>query len=173
MNWIAHSTMPSMHCKMQNAQSVAKLPVPAAFERATEQACRSNWMMATSRLPRLIEPKLYVKALRAAPRVAPFGGLLGAKNHAPYTPEIVVWIVFLSHSVIQYAANVMKTMRPITIAELQFPPALHAGLFPGSYLTYTATRVTLKYAPNAAAMRPPINDTRYTWPNFFDTSIAV
>jgi hypothetical protein len=32
-----------------------------------------------------------------APRVAPLGIEFGLKYHDPYTPEMVVWIVFLSH----------------------------------------------------------------------------
>lgn len=117
-------------------------------------------MIATSRLPKLIEPKLYVMALLNAPRVAPFGGFRGAKNHAPKTPLMVVWIVFLSHSETQYMANVMYTSNPMTMPELQFPPEEHAGLFPGSYLTYTATSVMLNHAAIAVATMPPTKDTR-------------
>jgi hypothetical protein len=54
-------------------------------------------MMATSKLPRLILPKLYVTERLKAPRVAPFDGLLGLKYHAPYTPEMVQCMVFFSH----------------------------------------------------------------------------
>ena len=111
-------------------------------------------MIATIRLPRLILPKLYVRARLRAPRVAPLGKLLlPMKYQEPYTPEIVTWIVFFSHlkcgqwrtsqadehsaySVIQYMAKVTKTISPMTFP-LEHPPApvLHAGLFPGWYLT--------------------------------------
>jgi hypothetical protein len=57
-------------------------------------------MMATSKLPRLILPKLYVMARLKAPRVAPLGMAFGAKYQEPYTPEIVTWMVFLSHLVL-------------------------------------------------------------------------
>jgi hypothetical protein len=53
--------------------------------------------MATSKLPRLMLPKLYVTERLKAPRVAPLGIEFGLKYHDPYTPEMVVWIVFLSH----------------------------------------------------------------------------
>jgi hypothetical protein len=96
-----------------------------------------------------------------APRVAPLGMELGLKYQLPYTPEIVVWIVFLSHSDIQYMANVTKTSSPITLPLLQPPaPLLHCELFGfGVYWTYIETRVTEYHAPNAAARRPPIRDT--------------
>lgn len=49
-------------------------------------------------------------------------------------------MVFLSHSVIQYDANVTKTSKPMTLADEQPPtePEEQAGLEPpllGSYLT--------------------------------------
>ena len=91
---------------------------------------------ATNKLLKLMLPKLYVKDRLRAPRVAPRGKLREQKYHDPYTPEVAVWIVFLSHSDIQYAAKVMKTTSPMTLALLQPPtPAEQAGLFPGSYLT--------------------------------------
>lgn len=82
-------------------------------------------------------------------------------------------MVFFNHSVIQYAANVMKTRSPMTVAELQLPPCAQDGLLPASHLTYTATRVTLNHAPNAAAATPPRKDTRYICPKVFDTSTMV
>lgn len=73
---------------------------------------------------------------------------------------------------IQYMANVMKTINPITLALLQPPtPVEQAGLDPGSYLTYTATNVTENHAPKAVAMMPPMKETRYTCPYFLETSI--
>lgn len=80
-------------------------------------------MTATIKLPSDIDPKLYVTDLLKAPRVAPWGKLLLQKYQEPYTllrvrlvlkqgqsrvphPETVVWMVFLSHSEIQYPANV-------------------------------------------------------------------
>lgn len=127
-------------------------------------------------------------ARRKAPRVAPEGippGLPLQKNQEPYTPAIVEWIVFLIHSVIQYPAKVMKTIRPITLAEEQLLPVLdeQAGLvlappvvlplWLGSYLTYTATSVTENQAPKASAAIPPRALTRKTCPKFLATSIVV
>jgi hypothetical protein len=66
------------------------LPSLDALRWAAEQIWRRNWMMATSKLPRLILPKLYVTERLKAPRVAPLGIALGLKYHDPYTPEIVV-----------------------------------------------------------------------------------
>ena len=54
--------------------------------------------------------------------------LCDEKYHEPYTPEMVVWIVFLSHSEIQYMANVTKTVKPMTLPWLQ-PLVRHDGLF--------------------------------------------
>ena len=67
----------------------------------------------------------------------------------------------------------MKTRIPITLAREQEPPAPdpveQAGLLedededePGSYLTYTATKVMENQAPKAVAMRPPMALTRKT-----------
>ena len=36
-----------------------------------------------------------------------------------------------------------------------------------------ATRVIEYHAPKAAARIPPMSETRYTWPYFFDTSMLV
>lgn len=57
-------------------------------------------------------------------------------------------------------ANVMKTRRPMTLALEQPPaPVEQAGFAPGSYFTYTATKVTENQAPNAVARMPPTRDT--------------
>jgi len=87
--------------------------------------------------------------------------------------------VFLIHSVIQYPAKVIKTIKPITLAEeqlLALPPRAQAGFLPlplGSYLTYIDTSVTENQAPKARAASPPIALTRKTWPNPLATSIVV
>lgn len=74
---------------------------------------------------------------------------------------MITWTAFLSHSDIQYIANVMKTSRPITLALEQPPaPVEQAGFAPGSYFTYTATRVTENQAPMAVARTPPMKETR-------------
>ena len=93
-------------------------------------------MIATTSEPKLILPNEYVKERRAAPLVAPDGippGLPAQKNHEPYTPAMMEWIVFFNHSVIQYPANVMKTIKPITFVDEQspFPELLEQeGLLP-------------------------------------------
>lgn len=73
---------------------------------------------------------------------------------------MMTWIMFLRNSEIQYMANVMKTRRPMTLALEQPPaPVEQAGFAPGSYFTYTATKVTENQAPNAVARMPPTRDT--------------
>ena len=57
---------------------------------ATEHSWRRKLIMATSKLPWLILPKLYVIERLRAPRVAPLGKVLPQKYQDPYTPEMVV-----------------------------------------------------------------------------------
>jgi len=65
-----------------------------------------------------------------APRVAPLDTAFGLKNQEPYTPDMVVCMVFFSHSDIQYIAKVTNTNSPMTLPFPQFPtPLLHCELF--------------------------------------------
>ena len=87
-------------------------------------ACRTILINATTKDPKLILPNEYVNERRAAPLVAPEGippGFPAQKNHEPYTPAMIEWMVFFSHSVIQYPAKVMNTIKPMTFAEEQLP----------------------------------------------------
>lgn len=140
-------------------------PCCEAFCCAIEQSCLRQLMRATIRLPKLMLPKLYVKARFKAPVVGPFGMLFGQKYHEPYTPEMTTWIVFLSHSLIQYMAKVTKQTSPMTFPLEQPPlPFAQAGLaptllFPGSYFAYIAIMVREYQAPKAVARRPPMRLT--------------
>ena len=98
------SINPTMHPTMQNAIEPHIFPCPASDCCAMLSAWRTILISATTRDPKLMLPNEYVRERRAAPLVAPEGippGLPAQKNQEPYTPAMMEWMVFFSHSVIQ------------------------------------------------------------------------